>query len=133
MRMSYVLLAVVAIGCGGGGGDGYTTSPNPTPNPGPGTGATGSATVTMKSTDDGYGSSTFSFSPSTVTITKGGTVTWNNEAGTTAHNVTFTTSGAPNNIGNFSSGTSSRTFDATGTYAYHCTNHSSMTGTVKVE
>jgi plastocyanin len=133
MRMSYVLLAVVVMGCGGGGGDGYTTSPNPTPNPGPGTGATGSATVAMKSTDDGYGSTTFSFSPSAVTITKGGTVTWNNEAGTTLHNVTFTTSGAPSNIGNFSSGTSSRTFDAAGTYQYHCTNHSSMTGTVKVE
>jgi len=30
MRMSYVLLAVVAIGCGGGGGDSAPTSPNPT-------------------------------------------------------------------------------------------------------
>ncbi len=134
MRLSYVLLAVVAIGCGGGGGDGSSTSPNPTPNPGPGSGPTGSATVTMKSSDDGYGSATFSFSPSSVTITKGGTVTWNNEAGTTAHNVTFTTTaGAPTNIGDFRSGMSSRTFDTVGEFSYRCTNHSVMTGTVKVQ
>ena len=82
MRMSYILLAVVALGCGGGGGaSGYSTAP-PTGN---GTGAgttTGSASVAVQSTDDGYGYQTFAFSPSTVTITKGGTVTWNN-GGTT--------------------------------------------------
>ena len=131
MRMSYVLLAIVAIGCGGSGDGGSPTSPNPTPNPG-GSGATGSATVSMKQSDDGYGYSTYSFSPSTVTITKGGTVTWNNEAGT-AHNVTFTSQGSPSNIGNFSSGSNSRTFDVVGTYEYHCTNHSGMSGTVKVQ
>ena len=133
MRMSYVLLAVLAIGCGGSGGDSsYSTSPNPTPNPG-GSGVTATAAVTMKSTDDGYGYATFSFSPSSVTITKGGTVTWTNEAGTTAHNVTFMSAGSPANIGNLTSGSSSRTFDTPGTYEYHCTNHSGMTGSVKVQ
>jgi plastocyanin len=132
MRVSYVLLSVLAIGCGGGGGDnGYTTSPNPTPNPG-GSGATASATVSITASSDGYGYSTFSFSPTTVTITKGGTVTWNNEAGA-AHNVTFMTAGSPANIGNFTSGSTSRTFDTPGTYQYHCTNHSGMEGTVNVQ
>ena len=132
MKVSYVLLAVLAIGCGGGGGDnGYTTSPNPTPNPG-GSGATGSATVSITASSDSYGYSTFSFAPSTVTITKGGTVTWNNDAGV-AHNVTFMTSGSPTKIGNFSSGSNSRTFDTAGTYEYHCTNHAGMAGTVKVQ
>ena len=132
MKASYVLLAVLAIGCGGGSGDnGYTTSPTPTPNPG-GSGATGSATVSITASSDSYGYSTFAFSPSTVTITKGGTVTWNNEAGAT-HNVTFTTSGSPDNIGNFVSGSNSRTFDTVGTYTYHCTNHAGMDGTVKVQ
>lgn len=97
MRMSYVLLAIVAIGCGGGGGDSGPTSPNPTPNPGGGA-ATASATVTITSSDDGYGYTTFAFSPTTVTITKGGTVTWNNTAGA-AHNVTFMTAGSPSNVG----------------------------------
>ena len=131
MRMSYVLLAVVAIGCGGGGGDGGPTTPNPTPNPG-GSGATASATVTITSSDDGYGYTTFAFSPTSVTITKGGTVTWNNTANAT-HNVTFMTAGSPSNVGNFASGSNSRTFDVVGTYQYHCTNHSGMSGTVKVQ
>lgn len=131
MRVSYVLLAVLAIGCGGGGGNTGPTSPNPTPNPG-GSGATASAAVAMKASDDGYGYSTYSFSPSTVTITKGGMVTWTNNAGT-AHNVTFTSPGSPSNIENFSSGSNSRTFDAVGSYSYHCSIHSGMDGTVKVE
>jgi len=131
MRMSVVMLAVVAIGCGGGGDSGYTTTPNPTPNPGGGT-ATASATVTITASDDGYGNSSFSFSPSTVTVTKGGTVTWSNTA-STAHNVTFMTAGSPSNIGNFTSGTSSRTFDTSGAYQYHCTNHPGMAGTVNVQ
>jgi plastocyanin len=137
MRVSYVLLAVVAIGCGGGG-DGYTTGPGTGPGTNPGTGggagaATGSATVVMRQSDDGYGAATFSFAPGAVKITKGGTVTWANEAGTVAHNVTFTTAGAPANVGNMTSGSAARTFDATGSYVYHCTNHSSMTGTVTVQ
>jgi plastocyanin len=138
MRMSYVLLAVVALGCGGGGGDGgYSTGPttgNPPANgTGGGTGnATGSASVAMQSTDDGYGYQTFTFSPSAVTITKGGTVTWNN-TGSTVHNVTFTTAGAPSSIGNFSSGSNSRTFPTAGTYSYQCTNHAGMSGTVTVQ
>ena len=139
MRMSYVLLAVVALGCGGSGGDsGYTTGPstgNGTGNPpsGGGTGASGTASVAIQSTDDGYGYQTFSFSPSTVTITKGGTVTWNNN-GSTAHNVTFTTTaGAPTNIGNFTSGSKSVTFPNSGTFQYQCTNHAGMQGTVTVQ
>jgi plastocyanin len=137
MRISYVLLAVGVIGCGGGGGgNGYTTSPGTgttTTPPTGGTGATGSAGVAMHQSDDGYGTATFSFAPNAVTITKGGTVTWTNEAGTTAHNVTFTTSGSPSDIGNMTSGNATRTFNTAGTYTYHCTNHASMTGTVTVQ
>jgi plastocyanin len=131
MRVSYVLLAVLAIGCGGGGDKGYSTSPNPTPNPG-GSGATASASISITSSNDSYGYATFSFSPSSVTIKQGGTVTWTNNAGA-AHNVTFMTAGSPADIGNFTSGSNSRTFDAVGTYQYHCTNHSGMAGTVKVQ
>ena len=106
MKLSYVLLAVVSIGCGGGGG-GYPTSTGNGNGNGTGTGtgtgsgtgtASGTASVSMTSTDDGYGYASFSFSPSSVTITKGGTVTWTNGGGTVAHNVTFTTAGAPANV-----------------------------------
>jgi plastocyanin len=143
MRLSHVLLAAAVLGCGGGGGDGYSTGPTGGTNSG-GTGGTGgtsgggtagaTASVSTTQTDDGYGSAVFAFSPASVSITRGGTVTWSNES-TTLHNVTFTTAGAPANISNFTStaGAVTRTFATAGTYSYQCTNHAGMNGTVKVE
>jgi len=132
MKMRIVFLAVVAMACGGGGGDGYTTGPGTGPGPAPGT-ASGSANVSASQSDDGYGTATFSFAPASVTITRGGTVTWSNGNGV-AHNVTFASAtGAPANTGNFSSGTVSRTFNTAGDYSYSCTIHSGMNGTVKVQ
>jgi len=87
----------------------------------------------MKQTDDGYGYAVYSFAPASVTITKGGTVTWTNEAGTTPHNVTFSSTGAPANIANFTTGSSARTFPNVGTFSYQCTNHAGMSGTVTVQ
>ena len=133
MKMRIVFLAVVAMACGGGGGDdGYTTGPGTGPGPTPGT-ASGSANVSTSQADDGYGTTTFSFTPTSVTITRGGTVTWSNGNGVT-HNVTFATAaGAPANTGNFSSGTVTRTFNTAGAYSYSCTNHTGMNGTVTVQ
>jgi plastocyanin len=142
MRMRYVLLAVVAIGCGGGGGDGGPTGTTNGNGTGTGTGtgtgggtgtASGTASVTMKESDDGYGYAVYSFAPASVTITKGGTVTWTNEAGKTPHNVTFSTAGAPQSVPNLTTGTSTRTFDNVGTFSYQCTNHPGMSGTVTVQ
>ena len=145
MRLSYVMLAVAVIGCGGGGGDGYTTGPTGGTNSG-GTGGTGgtgggagtataTASVSATQSDDGYGTAVFSFSPASVSITRGGTVTWTNASNSTLHNVTFSGQGAPANISNFtaSSGTVTRTFTTAGTYSYQCTNHAGMNGTVRVE
>ena len=143
MRRRIVVLAVVVMACGGGGGDGYPTGTNNGTGNGPGTGSgagTGggnaptSVTVSMSRGDDGYGTATFSFSPAAVTVARGGTVTWSNEGATATHNVTFAaTAGAPTNIGNFPSGTASRTFNTAGTYSYQCTNHSGMSGSVTVQ
>jgi plastocyanin len=73
------------------------------------------------------------FSPPSVDITAGGTITWTFLGGTSAeHNVTFSTSGSPANIGNMASGTAARTFTTAGTYHYTCTNHPGMSGTVVV-
>lgn len=72
------------------------------------------------------------FAPATVTITAGGTVTWQFSGNT--HNVTFT--GAAPAGGNIpdqpAGGSQSRTFTAAGSYAYVCTRHNGMTGTVVV-
>jgi len=139
MKLRIVVLAVVAMACGGSGGDGYTTGTgngNGTGggNPTGGGAASASATVTMSRGDDGYGTATFSFSPASVTVARGGTVTWSNEAASATHNVTFaSTTGAPASIGNFASGNASRTFNTAGTYSYQCTNHTGMTGSVTVQ
>jgi len=73
-----------------------------------------------------------SFSPSDVTVPLHTTVTWS-WTGVNTHNVTFTTVGAPANIGNMTTGSASRTFDTAGTFQFHCTIHPSlMTGSVTV-
>lgn len=73
-----------------------------------------------------------SFTPGTLTVPAGTLVIWEWQGATAAHNVTFSTAGAPTNIGNRTSGADQRTFNTTGTFAYECTNHAGMTGSVTV-
>jgi plastocyanin len=72
------------------------------------------------------------FDPAQVDITAGGTVTW--QFSTITHNVTFTSNGAgtPANVGDATSTSAARTFTTAGTFAYHCTLHAGMNGTVVV-
>jgi LPXTG-motif cell wall-anchored protein len=75
--------------------------------------------------------SDFKFTPAQITIQEGDTVTWTNE-GPTAHSATA--SDGSFDTGIFSAGGSrSETFDEAGTFAYICTPHPNMTGTVVVE
>jgi plastocyanin len=114
--------------------------------------AAGTATITATSTADGTktGSATVvvtpvgtfpsvadveategnAFNPSSVDIGTGGTVTWAFKGVT--HNVTFSSTGAPGNIGNSTSTSVSRTFGSAGTYNYQCTLHPGMAGRVVV-
>lgn len=74
-----------------------------------------------------------SFAPASVTIAANGTVTWNNTSGIT-HNVTFTAAtGVPSDISDHSSGTNQRTFGTAGTFAFRCTLHGGMNGSVVVQ
>jgi plastocyanin len=72
----------------------------------------------------------FSFSPGTVTVSVGETVTWQN-SGPSGHSATA-------RDGSFDTGvlakgkSASHTFDKAGTFAYICTPHPFMHGTVKV-
>ena len=80
-----------------------------------------SATVSIKN---------MAFNPVSLSISTGTTVTWVNND-TTAHTVTA-------DDGSFNSGTIATgakftwTFSTAGTFAYHCTLHTEMTGTVVV-
>ena len=70
------------------------------------------------------------FSPPSVDIALFGTVNFIFAAVT--HDVTFGSAGAPANIPAVASTTVSRTFNTAGTFAYQCTLHAGMTGTVIV-
>jgi plastocyanin len=98
---------------------GTTTTPPTNPT------APSTATVTTPGT---------SFNPGTVTIAVGGTVTWQ-FTGSTRHNVTFSGTAPPG--GNIPDtdvgGSAQRQFSTAGTYAYSCTRHSGMNGTVVVQ
>lgn len=73
----------------------------------------------------------FAFAPATVTVTVGDTVTWTN---TDAIVHTATASDGSWDTGDIAEGASaSITFQAAGTFAYICTPHPTMTGTVIVQ
>jgi plastocyanin len=70
------------------------------------------------------------FLPANAVVARNGTVTWTFAID---HNVTFDTANSPANIGTTGTGSVSRTFPNAGTFAYHCTIHGGMTGTVTVQ
>jgi len=69
------------------------------------------------------------FQPATVDVRAGGTVTWT--FGSTGHQVTFITPGAPADIPEFQNGSVSRTFPNNGTFHYQCAGPQ-MSGVVRV-
>lgn len=110
-------LAPVACGGGGSGGEPDPTQPTPqqpAPNQGPGVVAMG----------DNF------FRPAADTVAVGGTVTWTN-AGYNPH--TSTGQNSLWNSGTLNPGQSfSREFPQAGSFAYECTIHPGMNGTVVV-
>ena len=71
------------------------------------------------------------FTPASATIAVGGTATWA-IAGST-HTVTFSAANAPASIAATSNASVSRTFGTAGTFAYVCTIHAGMTGSILVQ
>jgi plastocyanin len=118
-RSRFALFAVLSVLAACGGGDTLYGVPSGDP---PAAAATVQATPAK------------TFTPPTVTISAGGTVTF--EFGTLQHNVYFDASpaGAPANIAEpMTNATVTRTFTTAGRYTYTCHVHPSMTGVVVVE
>ncbi len=87
--------------------------------------ATAGAPATKVDENDGL-----KFAPDTITVKVNDVVEFDN-AGSTAHNVTFDAGAATN--GNMSGGDKAYfKFTAAGAYKYQCTLHAGMTGTVNV-
>ncbi len=133
MRHHFLWAALVALtGCGSSGSSMTSAGNNPSGgNPNPPTGNV-SAPVSIT----GY-----AFSPSSVMVKAGSSVTWTNndpvqhtttsDAGTWNSGQLSAASGGAYG-GTSAGGSYSHTFSSAGTFAYHCANHSYMTGTVTV-
>jgi methylmalonyl-CoA mutase C-terminal domain/subunit len=90
----------------------------------------GDAPRATAAADTGVTISDFEFAPASVTVDVGDTVTWTND-GPTPHSATADDGSFDTGI--FDAGQSrSHTFDQAGTFAYFCTPHPNMRGTVNV-
>jgi plastocyanin len=111
-------VAIIAASCNGSGPSAYGASASTAAT-------TTAATATNAATIKG-----FSFQPEVVKVKVGAKVTWTNDD-TVAHTVTADTNSFAS--GNLQPGGSfSFTFTRPGTYAYHCSIHPSMHGSVVV-
>lgn len=115
------ILAIVAASCGG--------STSPGDNSGGGGGGGGNCPANT------FCMTSATFTPPARAVAPGSTVTWTNESGV-IHNVTWDDAAGRNaalagdgtgNIGDYSSGSRNRLFNAPGTYKFHCTIHGTAT------
>ena len=115
----FIVMTLVAVAaCSGSSG---SAAPSVATSPAPAAPAGAATAVTIKD---------FQFTPATTSVPIGSKVTWTNND-TTAHTVTFDDGSADS--GNLApAATFDQTFTTAGTFAYHCTIHSQMKGTVTV-
>lgn len=121
-----ILILILSAGIAGCGGKGSSSPAAPSPAPSSG-GTAASAAISIQG--DGYGAGVFT--PSQIEVNRGTAVSWSN-ADQLQHTVTSNTglfdSGAISGGGGFG-----MTFTSAGTYPYHCTIHTNMTGTIVVK
>jgi plastocyanin len=74
----------------------------------------------------------YQFTPRSIAVLPGTTITWTNRQADDNHTVTSDTGVFDSGAIKKADGTFSLTFSTAGTFAYHCTLHSTMHGTVVV-
>lgn len=124
-----VALALLGAACSSDSADETTTSTAPA------TTTTASPPTTEATTTTAGGGSVnianFTFNPSNINVSSGTTITWTNGDGP-SHTTTSDEEGWDSSV--LASGDSFEViFDVPGVFAYHCSIHQSMTGTVTVE
>jgi len=124
MSFRRVLIAAVLAGTAAACGSSSSTTPSTT------TTTTGPA-VTVSIPTGAAGLTTTAFGTNPLTVAVGTTVTWvNNDS--IAH--TSTANGGQFNTGTINPGGSAKfQFSTAGTFAYHCTIHPGMVGTITVQ
>ncbi len=132
-----IVLIIVGVWYFSGKNKGYNTPTNSSQNPSTSSSQTKSnqTGTTQKQSQASTSAVTiqnFAFSPADITVKKGTKVTWTNQD-STAHTVTETDGQNGPGSGTLNQGqTYSFTFDSVGTFHYHCSIHTSMTGMVTV-
>lgn len=118
-RMTYLAAAFALAGCGGGKSySGVTAPPQMSPSP-----PVMTTSVSLKN---------IAFSPAAIQVAPGATVQFTNNDGI-EHNIMFSAGSVSDPI-DFSSGVRSVVMPTTtGTYAYHCSIHAGMNGTITVQ
>ena len=115
----YHMLALVALAGVTVMVAGCTSSSNPTPGP-----------VTSTASQNSVSIQNYAFSPSTLTIQKGANVTWKNDD-SVQHAVVSDSPAFSSPLLN-TGDTYTFQFNSTGTYPYHCSIHTYMTGAITV-
>lgn len=119
-----VAVALIGAGCGSSGDDTTAaTGAGASAMPAGGGSAASAAKVDIAD---------FKYGPPTVTVKKGGSVTWTN-SDDAPHTATQTPGGSGFDTGTLEKGDSKTvSFDEAGTFPYVCSFHAFMQGTVKV-
>ena len=121
--------ALMTGACGGYSGSAPSPVPSPSPSPSPGPTAGASVSVSIPVGAETLGNR--AFNPDNLSVPAGSTVTWTN-TDSVAHTSTSDTrtwdSGSVAPHAQFSV-----TFQAAGTFPYHCAIHPGMVGTVTVQ
>ncbi len=133
-RMIIVLVVIAILGAAAfaifGGNDSSNNSQANT-SPSQNTSPANSSSASQAPSTDKISISNFAFTPSQITVKKGTKVTWTNNDSVT-HQIAADSGNGPSSDPLSNGQSYSFTYNSIGTFAYHCTIHPEMHGTVTV-